>query len=400
MSALAGLKVLDCTHVIAGAYCALVLADLGADVIKIEPPAGESTRALRGGGFRAYDFVNRNKRAIALDLATEGGAAALRKLAGTADVFVENYRPGSLDRMGLGYERLKEINPRIVYVQQSGMGQIGLYGQMRSFGPVAQAFSGMSEMSGLPEPFPPAGIGYSFLDWVGAYNMANAILAGLYRQKMTGKGCWIDACQVESGIYMNGTSILNFSANGEPWRRCGNRSPFKPAAPHGAYRTRGKDRWIAIACFSEAEWKGLVKVLGNPAWAGDARFASLEARLAHQDQLDAFMNASTANFDGYALMESLQRAQVPAGVCQTAEDRCDNDPQLKFLDWLIERPQSAIGTWPVKDFPVDLSLTPAHVGDPIGRHGPSYAEDNEYIYGEWLGFSAAKIRKLEEDGII
>ena len=125
MSALAGLKVLDCTHVIAGAYCAMVLADLGADVVKIEPPAGETTRGAPGATFRAFDFVNRNKRAIALDLTTEAGAGVVRRLAQGADVFVENYRPGSLDRMGLGYSDLRKVNPRLVYASVSGFGLDG-----------------------------------------------------------------------------------------------------------------------------------------------------------------------------------------------------------------------------------------------------------------------------------
>ncbi len=123
-----------------------------------------------------------------------------------ADMVIEGFSPGTMDRMGLGYERLREINPRIVYVQQSGMGQIGTYGRLRSFGPTAQAFSGLSDMSGLPDPYPPAGIGYSYLDWFGAYQMALAMMAALYRQKQTGKGCWIDSSQAEVGIYL--TSAL------------------------------------------------------------------------------------------------------------------------------------------------------------------------------------------------
>src|SRR5262249_11429124 len=143
--------------------------------------------------------INSGKRAISLNLKHPHGKEILTRLLETADIVAEGFSPGTMDRMGFGYERLKEINPRIVYVQQSGMGQIGTYGEMRSYGPVAQAFSGLSDMSGLPEPYAPAGIGYSFLDWSGAYNMAVAIMAGLYRQRVTGKGCWIDSSQVESG---------------------------------------------------------------------------------------------------------------------------------------------------------------------------------------------------------
>src|SRR5690606_38272990 len=218
-------------------------------------------------------------------------------------------------------------------------GQAGTYGAARGFGPTAQAISGLSEMSGLPEPYPPAGIGYSYLDWFGAYNMANAMLAALYRRNVTGKGCYIDASQAETGIYLTGTAVLDYSANGRRWSRYGIRSRYMPAAPHGAYRTRGEDRWIAIAAFDEADWQALVRVLGAPAWARDPRFARLEDRLTHQDALDALLEQETNDRDGFELMQALQAAGVAAGVCQTAEDRFESDPQLKHLGWMVELPQ-------------------------------------------------------------
>ena len=305
-----------------------------------------------------------------------------------------------MDRLGLGYPVLKELNPKLIYVQQSGLGQIGTYGRMRSFGPVAAGFAGLSEMSGFPEPWPPAGIGYSYLDWFGAYNMATAILAGLYRQHVTGEGCWIDSSQVESGTYLTGTAILDYSANGRRWRRYGNRSPYKPAAPHGAYRTAGDDRWIAIACFTEQQWLGLVAALGDPEWARDKRFTSLGDRLGHQDELDRLVETETTRLDGFDLTDRLQAAGVSAGVCQTAQDRYEMDPQLKHLNWLVELQQTEIGKWPVKEFPVSLSRTPAYAGGIVDRHGPSYGEDNDHVYGELLGLGPSEIRDLKSGGVI
>jgi crotonobetainyl-CoA:carnitine CoA-transferase CaiB-like acyl-CoA transferase len=271
---------------------------------------------------------------------------------------------------------------------------------MRSYGPVAQGFSGISEMSGLPEPFPPAGIGYSYLDWFGAYNLVNAILAALYRRDVTGAGCWLDLSQVESGIYLTGTAILDFTVNGRGWRRYGNRSPYKMAAPHGAYRTAGDDRWIAIACFTEAEWQSLLAVMNRQAWARDQRFQDLPSRLEHQDALDQLIQSTTRARDGYQLMDALQQAGVAAGVCQNAQDRYERDPQLKHLEWLVELPQTEIGSWPVKDFPVKMYGTPARAGGSIGRHGPNYGEDNEYVFGELLGLSAGEIKSLAEADVI
>jgi crotonobetainyl-CoA:carnitine CoA-transferase CaiB-like acyl-CoA transferase len=424
--ALDGVRFLDLGWMLASAGAGRFIAAMGGEVVKVEhksrwdilrmvkfmmvPEGGRKERDASHGplanghvspnrsGF--FNDINAGKRAISLNLKHPRAREILTKLLEISNVVAEGFSPGTMDRMGFGYTRLKEINPRLVYVQQSGMGQIGSYGQMRSYGPVAQAFSGISEMSGLPEPFPPAGIGYSFLDWCGAYNLANAILAGLYRQRMTGKGCWIDSSQVEAGTYMTGTAILDFSANGRNWTRYGNRSPYKPAAPHGAFRAKGTDRWVAIACFSESDWQGLTRVLGHPSWAKDARFATLSDRQAHQQELESLIGTATVNFDPYVLQDALQSAGVPAGVCQTAEDRVDLDPQLKSAGWLIELPQSEIGVWPAKDFPVSMSETPSHIGGPLRRHGPNYAEDNEYVYGEWLGFTTSQIRELETEDVI
>ena len=239
------------------------------------------------------------------------------------------------------------------------MGAHGTYGRMRTVGPVAAAFGGQGDMSGLPEPAMPVGWGYSYLDWMGAYSYALALLGALYHRERTGEGQWIDASQCEVGMFLTGATILDWSANEREWRRYGNRSPYKPAAPHGAYRCAGTDRWIAIACFTDAEWRALAQVAGHGAWLEDRRFDTLAHRLAHQDALDALVEAWTRTQDAYDCMMALQRAGVPAGVCQNAEDRCDHDPQLRHLKWLTEVTGTKIGTWPVYELPMKFS---AHAG--------------------------------------
>jgi crotonobetainyl-CoA:carnitine CoA-transferase CaiB-like acyl-CoA transferase len=428
--ALGGVRIIDLTWILASGGAGRFLAAMGAEVIKVEhesrwdsirfgnngvvPPGGRAERERmsdvltidpenapkspnRSGFFME---VNSGKRSISLNLKLPQGRELLARLVEGANVIIEGFSPGTMERMGFGYERLREINPRIVYVQQSGMGQRGTYGALRSYGPVAAAFSGLSEMSGLPEPYPPAGIGYAYLDWMGAYNMALAIGAALYRQRRTGKGCWIDSSQVETGFYLQGTSVLDYSVNGRSWRRYGNASPHKLAAPHGVYRVAGDDRWIAIGCFSEEEWRSLVAVLGDPDWATLPPFNSMSGRLAHQAELDHYVEAVTRELDGWDLMDRLQTAGVPAGVCQTAEDRYDRDPQLAYLDWLVELHQSEIGTWPVKEFPVSFSKTPPYMGGTVDRHGPNYGEDNDYVYRELLGLSDADIEELGREHVI
>ena len=344
--------------------------------------------------------INAGKRSLSLNLKTEEGRQILTELLADADIVTEGFSPGTMDRMGFGYNRLKEINPRLVYVQQSGMGQLGTYGRLRSFGPTAQAFSGLSEMSGLEDPYAPAGIGYSYLDWFGAYQMALGMMAGLYRQRQTGQGCWIDSSQVEAGIYLTGTAILDYSANGRPWSRYGNRSPYRPAAPHGAYQAAGADRWIAIAAFTEPHWHSITRVLGVREWAGDPKLATLSLRIANESYLDGLISTQVCKWDPFELMQALQAEGVPAGVCQTARDRCERDPQLKHLGWQVELDQSEIGRWLVKEVPVSFSETPPYVGGRLNRSGPNYGEDTNAILGGLLGRSPQQIAELRNKGVV
>ena len=419
---LQGVRIFDFSWFLASAGGTRFLAALGAEVIKVEWKDNPDTRlaAMAPVGGRAAreaatevlpgvkdpdmggQFNNKNpgKRGISLNIRHPKGLAIARRLIARSDIVAEGFSPGVLDRLGLGYEKLRAIRPDIIYVQQSGMGAHGTYGRMRTVGPVAAAFAGQSEMSGLPEPAMPAGWGYSFLDWMGAYSFALAILGALYHRERTGEGQWIDASQCESGLYLGAVPVLDFSANGRIWRRSGNRSPYVPAAPHGAYPCAGEDRWIAIGCETEAQFAALARVAGHPEWAADPRFATLAARIAHQDALDAAVAAWTRTQDRYDCMMVLQAALVPAGVCQTAEDRCENDPQLRALDWLTEVTGTKIGRWPVYAVPAKLSATPAHVGGTIDRGAPCYGEDTGWALTTLLGMSEAEVAALAAEGVI
>jgi crotonobetainyl-CoA:carnitine CoA-transferase CaiB-like acyl-CoA transferase len=323
-----------------------------------------------------------------------------RQLIAQSDIVAEGFSPGVLDRLGLGYDALRALRPDIIYVQQSGMGSAGSYGRFRTIGPVAAAFAGTSEMSGLPEPAMPAGWGYSLLDWMGAYGFSMAILGALFHRDRTGQGQWIDSSQCESRLMLSGVPTLDWSANGRIWSRIGNRSPYKPAAPHGAFRCAGQDRWIAIAAFDDTEWQALARLARQPGWLSDPRFVTLVARLANQDALEAEIGAWTLDQDAHALMAALQGAGVAAGVCQNAEDRLEHDPQLAALNWLTEVQGTKIGRWPVIELPARLFATPAHSGGIIDRGAPGYGEDNERLLGELLGYSAGQIAALREEGVI
>jgi crotonobetainyl-CoA:carnitine CoA-transferase CaiB-like acyl-CoA transferase len=416
-----GVRVLDFTWFLASAGGTRFLSAFGAECIKVEWKANPDTRiaAMAPVGGRAAreqataplpgvtdpdmggQFNNKNpgKRGLSLNVRDPRGLAIAKRLVGMSDIVAEGFSPGVMDRWGLGYEVLKQIKPDVIYAQQSGMGARGEYGRYRAVGPIAAALSGMSETSGLPEPAMPAGWGYSYLDWIGAYSFAAAMLAALHHRDRTGRGQWIDASQTESGIFLAGPAILDWSANGRPFRRTGNAAPDGDAAPHGVYRCAGDDRWLAITCRTDPEWEALATVIGLSEEAR-RRFATPAARLAAGPDLDAAITAWTGSREPYPAMYELQAAGVPAGVCQTARDRCENDPQLAHLRWLTEVTGTKIGRWPVAEVPVKLSRTPAHIGGVLDRGAPGYGEDNEWVLGELLGFGTREIADLAEAGVI
>ena len=419
---LQNIRILDFSWFLASAGGTRYLAALGAESLKVEwkdnpdtrlaamaPVGGRDARRAATAPLKGVadidmggQFNNKNsgKRGLSLNIRHPKGLAIAKDLVRVSDIVAEGFSPGVLQRLGLGYDVLREIKPDIIYIQQAGMGAHGDYGRLRTIGPVAAAFSGTSEMSGLPEPAMPVGWGYSYLDWMGAYSYALALLGALHHRQRTGEGQWIDASQCETGLFLAGSAVLDWSANGRVWSRIGNRSPYKPAAPHGAYRCAGDDRWISIACFTDAEWRSLANVASAPDWLGDSRFSTLASRLAHQGALDQSINAWTSRQDAQDCMMRLQAAGVPAGVCQTAEDRCDKDPQLAHLNWLTEVTGTKIGQWPVCELPMKFSETPAHIGGPINRGAPCYGEDNESVLGELLGMSKTQVQRLREEGVI
>jgi crotonobetainyl-CoA:carnitine CoA-transferase CaiB-like acyl-CoA transferase len=358
--------------------------------------------AVDPNGAMGGQFNNKNpgKRGISLNVGCPKGMEIAQEFIRQSDVVAEGFSPGVFDRWGLGWDRLQELNPEIIYAQQSGMGSHGTYGRFRAVGPIAGALSGLSDMGGLPEPALPTGWGYSYLDWMGAYSFALAILSAVYQRDMTGDPQWIDASQTEVGIMTTALSILDWSVNGRTWTRYGNRSPYKLAAPQGVYRCAGEDRWVAITCFTDVEWASLAKIADHPEWLDDPRFSSLQGRYRHHDDLDVLVQGWTSTVDAYEAMERLQCAGVAAGVAQTAEDRCEHDPQLAHLEWLTEVPNTDIGTWPVAKVPFDMSATPPYIGGPIDKGAPFYGEHNYEVYEDVLGLSRAEVDALAEEGVI
>ena len=408
--ALSHLRICDFTGQLAGAGATKFLAAFGAEVIRIEDPVNEGRwDILRGvppyvderrGGDLGGAFNNHNveKLGITLNLREPEGVELLRELIAVSDVVTENFSAGVLERLGFSYEAMREIRPDIIYVSNCGFGHSGPYRDFKTWGPIVQALSGLTFSSGLPEQ-PPAGWGYSYMDHTGGYYMAIAVMMAIHHRNVTGEGQWVDLACTEAGACLNGPAILDYTVNNHPLRREGspnsNRNQFPQMAPHGVYESAGEDEWIAIACRGDDDWSAIVETVDEP-WAREQRFADLDGRLAHEDELDALLGAWTASRDKFAAAESLQARDVPAAAVQRPHERIDHDPNTAAWGLWPTVQHSAMGAVRVDGMPVHLSET-----DWSMEHGaPCLGEHNERVIGGLLGRSAEDLERLRAAGVI
>lgn len=421
---LSGIRVLDFSWKTVGPWAPRLLTHYGAEVIHVERVNGwddhryNAQRSIvtdtpdanqEQGGNKLYaapyfNTLHNGKLAISLNTRSPEGLKLVERLITKCDAVVENFSAGVFPSWGLTWERIHELNSRIVYMSSSGFGHTGEWKGYRSFGPTAAAQSGLSLASGLPGQ-PPAGWGYSYLDVMGGWMGGLALIQGLLKAKKTGKGMYIDYSVTEGAMSMIGTYMLDFQVNGRRTRRPdfppGNRAVFPPLAPHNTYRCAGNDRvgqywWVFIACETQAQFEALCALMGQPDLALDPKFATNEARVQHQDELDAIISHWTRPRRRYDIMQKCQAAGIIAAVVQSAEDRVEYDPQLHHREMfpIINHPE--LGDFPYEGYPVKMSRTPAFV------HGraPTLAEHNQYVYGELLGMDAAEIAGLRERGVI
>ena len=397
---LEGIRVCDFSWIVAGPQATSILADLGAEVIKVEnedhPDPVRRMPGEPGPNRRGmHNNFNRNKLSITANLGKPGGRELVERLVAVSDLVVENFSPGAFARMGFPFERLRELRPDIVYLSISGYGHVGRDTAYVTWGPTAQAVSGATAVSGLPDQ-PPAGWGFSYLDHTAGYYGAVAALMALYHRSQTGEGQHVDLSQVETGMLLAGVNMLDFQVNGRPSERIGNRSRWSAVAPHGIYRCDGDDRWIAIAAENDACWQALCDVLGAAALAGDARFATNEARVANQDALDDAITAFTREREPHALMEVLQARGVPAGVVQTMEDRMERDPQLAARGFYPTAPHPELGEHRFEGLPMRFSKARWRVD----RGAPLLGEHTREVATSILGYSEAEFEALVAGGAV
>jgi crotonobetainyl-CoA:carnitine CoA-transferase CaiB-like acyl-CoA transferase len=390
--ALEGTRVLDLTQVMAGPFCTMLMGDLGADVVKIEPPGGDSTRAMAGGrGSESPGFwaVNRNKRGIVVDLKDPRGAEVLRALAARADVVVENYRPGTMDDLGLGYEALSRVNRALIYASISGFGATGPYASRGGFDLVAQGMSGLMSITGEPGD-PPVKCGIPITDLGAALLALQAVLAAYIHRLRTGEGQRIDTSLLEAGIALSvWESAQYFSGGGVP-EPMG--SAHRMFAPYQAIRCA--DGYITVGAANPRTWERLARALGRPELLDRTEYATATDRVRNRVRLAEEIEAVTKGQPRSHWLSRLEEAGVPCGPILDYEE-VFADPHVRAREMVQEMDHPAAGRIRVVGPAVKLSETPASLRRPSPRLGEHTAE----VLGE-IGYTAAQIDALAASGVV
>jgi crotonobetainyl-CoA:carnitine CoA-transferase CaiB-like acyl-CoA transferase len=394
MGPLSGLKVVDLTHVMAGPTCTLMLADMGADVIKVEKkPDGDDTRKMVppkiGDEAAPYLMMNRNKRGIVIDLKTKGGAEILHRLVKSADVLVENFAPGVLERLGFGYEALRRENPALIYCSLSGFGRTGPYKERRGFDLVAQAMSGIMTFTGEAGG-PPTKSGPPLSDITAGILAAMGILAAYTHRLKTGEGQWVETSLFEAALVQTYWQSAIALATGVAPKAMGSAHPLN--APYQAFEA--SDGWIVVGGANQRNWMRTLEALGAPELAEDPRFRTGADRMGNLAALEDELSRRFRTKPAAHWLDLLDKAGVPCGPVYDMLQALD-DPQTKAREMVVEVPHKTLGTVKTIGLPVKFSGTPGKV-----RGGaPLYGEHTRSILGE-LGFAAGEITDLEKQGAI
>jgi formyl-CoA transferase len=384
-AALDGLRVIDCTHVIAGAWCSLLLADLGADVVKVETVGGETTRGRPDSDFKPFDFVNRNKRAIAVDWSRPEGAAVVRRLVETADVFVENFRPGAMAKSGLGYDDLKAIKSDLIYCSISGFGQTGPYRDRGGFDLIAQAMSGIMSFTGEIGSETPVAAGVPLSDLNAGVFGALGVLAALNHRHKTGEGQHVETSLLESAMaYTVWETGLNLTT-GAIAVRSGSR--HRLAAPYEAFRTA--DGFIVVGVNSQRLWERFCTALGDEEMRNDPRFSLRHKRVDNREALQARIEGHFATGTTAHWQDVLLAHKVPCGPINTIAEALA-DPHIKARGLLAE----VDGRRFIRA-PINMSKTPVEL-----RRGPGAIGEHSAEVLAGVGYSASEIAALAESGVI
>ncbi len=392
---LEGIKVLDLTRVLAGPFCCMLLGDMGAEVVKVErTDRGDDVRSLdpRVGGQSLYFLVmNRNKLGITLNFRHPQGPALLKELVRHADVLVENFRAGTMEKMGCGYDTLRAINPRLIMASISGFGQDGPLSQDTCFDVIAQAMSGIMDMTGEPQG-PPMMAGTFVIDYSTALYAVIGILGALRAREQTGVGQWVDVALLDTAVSFLITAIPEYLLLGRKMTRVGNRDRY--CAPSNLFRSKDGE-WVYVAAANDSLFPQLLKVMGQEEILRDPRFVTNEARMAHVEEAEEVLASCLGGKTAAEVVALVRGAGLPCARIASIEEVVTN-PQLKHRGMLVEVEHPTAGRVPMHGLSIHFSHTPQQIRHPA----PLLGQHNEEVYGRWLGLSPERIAHLKREGVI
>ena len=408
---LRNLRILDLSRIWAGPYCTKLLADMGAEVVKMEslrvydshrgpvspargiaayPDAEPGEEPWNRNGW--FNCLHMSKYGITLELTSEPGRQVFEQLVSISDVLIENFRQGTLERLGYGYDQLRRCRPDLIYASMPAFGNSGPWQGYVAYGIGQEQLSGMAHMTGYPDEGPmKSGINHG--DPITGSHAAGVILAALRYRRRTGQGMFIDVSQQESAVALLGGEVLAYQVTGQEPERRGNRSPYH--APQNAYPCRGDDRWVTIAVKTDGEWQRLAQLIGGDELASDIRFLSNDGRLKDQDALDRIIAAWTADRDAFDLSELLQQAGIAASPVLHGPDLLAN-PHYASRGTFLEVDHPQVGPKWYPGIAWKMSATPGRVHWPT----PTLGQHNYQVYGELLGMPEQEVQSLEEQGVI
>lgn len=400
--ALAGIKVVEFAVFAAGPMVGKHMGEHGAQVIHVEsrsrpdgfrmhyPPYKDNKPGLNRTG--TFAIFNDSKYSLALNLKSPRATQLALQLIAWADVVIENFVPGVVERLGLDYKAARKVNPGVIYLSSCNMGQTGPKASQRGFGSQLTSQSGFTFLAGYPDEPEPMLLYGPYIDFVAVGFGLTAVMAALDHRQRTGCGQYIDLSQYETGLQFIAPALLDYDVNRHVMAQNGNRNPH--AAPHGAYPCRGDDRWCVIAAYSDDEWKMLCRAVDHPEWAEDARFASLQARKKNEDELDRLLGEWTIQYTPREVMERLQAAGVAAAAVNTLADIFD-DPQLNHRQIWRDLPHAELGHFQYEAPPFTLSETPSEQ-----FASPLLGEHNHVVCSEILGLAETEIDELIKQGVL
>jgi len=389
-----GVTVIDLTQIYNGPYATFMMAMAGAEVIKVEPPGGEHLRrrGVVGGAALPFAMLNTNKRPVTLNLKTERGRALLLRMIDKADVLVENFAPGTMERLGLGWEVLHARNPRLICGASSGYGRSGPNRNYPAMDLTVQAISGIMSITGYPDR-PPVKAGPAICDFSAGVHLFGAIVAALYQREKTGRGRLVEVAMQEAVYATLSSSLGMLLGDGRAPTRTGNRHSGLAESPYNVYPA--SDGYLAIICVGEHQWQSLLKVMGREDLLADERFATLKSRVAHMEMVDEVVTAWTCTRRKQPMFEELIAHHVPCAPLRDLKEVVE-DPHLHergALAW-IDHPE--LGRIVVQRSPLRFEGTKLAELVPSGRLG----EQNDSVYGGWLGLPPDELAELKETGVI